>query len=100
MVRGGSWNNNRNNVRSAVRNRNNANNFNNNIGFRVVLSHNIFPAGSAVPSTDGGRGKISAGLLPARGFASGKYTTCPPPGFVPEADNFLNLLSFPSNPSL
>ncbi len=42
VIRGGSWNNNRNNARCAVRNRNNPDNFNNNIGFRVVLSHNIF----------------------------------------------------------
>ncbi|MEW6029335.1 MAG: SUMF1/EgtB/PvdO family nonheme iron enzyme [Chloroflexota bacterium] len=66
MLRGGSWNNNRNNCRCSVRNRNNPDNFNNNVGFRVVLSHNIFPARSAAPSTDGGRGKTSAGLLPAQ----------------------------------
>ena len=41
MVRGGSWNNNQDNVRPSVRNRNNPDNSNNNIGFRVV-SH-IFP---------------------------------------------------------
>lgn len=38
-MRGGSWNNNRNNARCAYRNRNNPDNFNNNVGFRVVLSH-------------------------------------------------------------
>ncbi|MBL8090516.1 MAG: SUMF1/EgtB/PvdO family nonheme iron enzyme [Anaerolineales bacterium] len=42
MLRGGSWNNNRNDTRCAIRNRNNPNNFNNNVGFRLVLSHNIF----------------------------------------------------------
>lgn len=42
MVRGGAFNNNRNNVRCAVRNRNNPNNDWNNNGFRVV-SHG-FPA--------------------------------------------------------
>ncbi|MBD2151266.1 SUMF1/EgtB/PvdO family nonheme iron enzyme [Pseudanabaena sp. FACHB-1277] len=36
-LRGGSWNNNAINCRSANRNRNNADNRNNNIGFRVVL---------------------------------------------------------------
>lgn len=36
VVRGGSWNNNDQNVRSAYRNRNNPNNRNNNKGFRVV----------------------------------------------------------------
>jgi formylglycine-generating enzyme required for sulfatase activity len=35
-VRGGSWNNNQDNARCAIRNRNNPNNSNNNIGFRVV----------------------------------------------------------------
>jgi hypothetical protein len=36
VLRGGSWNNNQDNARSANRNRNNPNNRNNNIGFRVV----------------------------------------------------------------
>jgi formylglycine-generating enzyme required for sulfatase activity len=35
-VRGGSWNNNHQNARCANRNRNIPDNFNNNIGFRVV----------------------------------------------------------------
>ena len=38
MLRGGAFNNNQNNVRCAIRNRNNPNNRNNNIGFRLVLS--------------------------------------------------------------
>ena len=38
MLRGGAFNNNPENVRCAVRNRNHPNNRNNNIGFRVVLS--------------------------------------------------------------
>jgi len=38
-VRGGSFNNNRNNARCAYRNRNHPDNRNNNIGFRVVASH-------------------------------------------------------------
>ena len=38
VLRGGSWNNNRNNARCAYRNRNEPDNFNNNIGFRVVCS--------------------------------------------------------------
>ncbi|MBM4431867.1 MAG: hypothetical protein FJ026_16200, partial [Chloroflexi bacterium] len=38
VLRGGSWNNNRNNVRCAYRNRNNPNNRNNNRGFRVVVA--------------------------------------------------------------
>lgn len=36
VLRGGSWNNKPSNVRSANRNRNNADNRNNNIGFRLV----------------------------------------------------------------
>ncbi|MBN1932716.1 MAG: SUMF1/EgtB/PvdO family nonheme iron enzyme [Desulfobacterales bacterium] len=38
VLRGGSFNNNTANVRCACRNRNNPDNWNNNIGFRVVLS--------------------------------------------------------------
>ncbi|WP_144052488.1 MULTISPECIES: SUMF1/EgtB/PvdO family nonheme iron enzyme [Pseudanabaena] len=37
LLRGGSWNNNARNCRAANRNRNNALNQNNNIGFRVLL---------------------------------------------------------------
>ncbi|QEP42404.1 hypothetical protein D5085_04175 [Ectothiorhodospiraceae bacterium BW-2] len=37
VVCGGSWNNNPNNLRSANRNRNNTDNRNNNIGFRLLL---------------------------------------------------------------
>jgi Sulfatase-modifying factor enzyme 1 len=40
VVRGGSWNNNRENARCAYRNHNHPDNRNNNIGFRVVrVSH-------------------------------------------------------------
>jgi Sulfatase-modifying factor enzyme 1 len=42
VLRGGSWNNNQDNARSADRNRNNPNNRNNNIGFRVVCSSTSF----------------------------------------------------------
>jgi len=38
VVRGGSWINNQRNARCAYRNRNQPDNFNNNIGFRLVLS--------------------------------------------------------------
>jgi Sulfatase-modifying factor enzyme 1 len=37
VVRGGSWNNNSDNARCAIRNRNHTDNRNNNLGFRVVL---------------------------------------------------------------
>ena len=41
MVRGGSWNNNRDNARCAYRNDNHPDNRNNNIGFRVVRGSHI-----------------------------------------------------------
>ncbi|MFH0995525.1 MAG: SUMF1/EgtB/PvdO family nonheme iron enzyme [Pseudomonadota bacterium] len=46
-MRGGSWNNNRRNARCANRNRNVPDNFNNNIGFRVVSHDNIQKAGKS-----------------------------------------------------
>ncbi|MBE2202074.1 MAG: SUMF1/EgtB/PvdO family nonheme iron enzyme [Anaerolinea sp.] len=39
QVRGGSWQNNRNNLRCANRNRNTPNNRNNNVGFRCANTH-------------------------------------------------------------
>lgn len=41
MLRGGSWNNNPDNVRASVRNSNHPDNRNNNIGFRVFCSPHI-----------------------------------------------------------
>lgn len=41
VLRGGSWNNNRNNARCSYRNRNEPDNFNNNNGFRVVCSTSL-----------------------------------------------------------
>ena len=38
MIRGGSWNNNASNCRSAIRNRNHAGNRDNNLGFRLAFS--------------------------------------------------------------
>ncbi|MCE7937577.1 hypothetical protein DCC79_03780 [bacterium] len=44
VLRGGSWNNNQHNARSAARNNNHPHNRNNNIGFRVCgSSHTSFP---------------------------------------------------------
>jgi hypothetical protein len=45
VVRGGSWNNHQDNARCAYRNRNQPDNRNNNLGFRVVLraSHVLLP---------------------------------------------------------
>jgi hypothetical protein len=42
MLRGGSWNNNPQNCRSALRNNNNPDNRNNNIGLRVVAPSSTF----------------------------------------------------------
>jgi formylglycine-generating enzyme required for sulfatase activity len=39
VLRGGSWNNNGRNVRSAYRNHNSSGNRNDNIGFRLALAH-------------------------------------------------------------
>jgi len=47
VLRGGSWNNNPDNARSANRNRNNADNRNNNVGFRLLCSGTAFLISSA-----------------------------------------------------
>ena len=68
VLRGGSWNNNRNNACCAYRNRNEPDNWNNNIGFRVVAAHGLLsPAGNAARQTTlGGRGvEERRGLFPA-----------------------------------
>jgi hypothetical protein len=69
VVRGGSWNNNQRRSRCAVRNRNQPENFNNNVGFRVVLSIALLPQGRYIPlSSDAGRrhGKKPAQHDPGR----------------------------------
>ncbi|MBA2591665.1 MAG: SUMF1/EgtB/PvdO family nonheme iron enzyme [Gammaproteobacteria bacterium] len=54
VVRGGAWNNNRDNARCAYRNRNHPDNRNNNIGFRVVLrSAHVLPPLLLVPPRGG-----------------------------------------------
>ena len=45
VVRGGSWNNNGRNVRSAYRNRNEPDNRNNNLGFRLALAQHAVGMG-------------------------------------------------------
>ena len=50
MLRGGSWNNNENNVRCARRNNNQPQNRNNNRGVRVVVSHIFFWGKCALPA--------------------------------------------------
>jgi hypothetical protein len=47
VVRGGAFNNNERNVRAAYRNRNNPDNRNRNIGFRVVVSTFVSCTGTA-----------------------------------------------------
>jgi hypothetical protein len=51
VLRGGSFNNNRRNARCAYRNRNNPNNWNNNIGFRVGVVSTSLPV---FPEISGG----------------------------------------------
>jgi len=63
VLRGGSWNNNQDNARSADRNRNNPNNRNNNIGFRVLCASHIFP----VPPGRGAFGCRAGGSGPPCG---------------------------------
>jgi len=56
VVRGGSWNNNQRNARCAYRNRNIPDNFNNNLGFRVVVVSIALDLGRQTPLfTDAGR---------------------------------------------
>ena len=57
MVRGGCWNNNPQNCRSADRNNNNPDNHNNNIGFRVVCE-----AASTLPIVRASRSKDRLGV--------------------------------------
>ncbi len=57
VLRGGSWNNNQNNARCADRNRNNPNNSNNNVGFRLVSHAFRLPGRQCHGSNeDAGRG--------------------------------------------
>ena len=58
MLRGGSFNNNAHNVRSAYRNNNNPDNRNNNIGFRVASTLRQTPESVTLESA----GQILAGL--------------------------------------
>ena len=82
VLRGGSWNNNRRNCRAACRNRNDPTHFNDNVGFRVALSH-VFrrrPEARVVTTTaaevDQRRSRLPASLSLSQ---RGEYTTGPPP---------------------
>jgi hypothetical protein len=68
VLRGGSFNNNRNNARCAARNRNNPNNRNTNNGFRVVVvvSHDFL----SVPEMPPGKPRWTAEALRAGAVCS------------------------------
>jgi len=71
VLRGGAFNNNEDNVRCAIRNRNNPDNRNRNVGFRVLLStlfHTL-------------AGNARRGNLPRRGVKNGG--DCPWPRSTP-----------------
>ncbi|MCA8917248.1 MAG: SUMF1/EgtB/PvdO family nonheme iron enzyme [Planctomycetes bacterium] len=57
VVRGGAWNNNAANARSAARNDNNPDNRNDNIGFRVLCSSHIVIIPERCFGTDGNSGR-------------------------------------------
>jgi hypothetical protein len=59
MDRGGSWNNNHRNVRCANRNRNVPDNFNNNIGFRLVVHDSYSFADKVCPLVEADEAPIS-----------------------------------------
>jgi hypothetical protein len=79
VLRGGAFNNNPNDVRGAVRNRNKPDNRNNNIGFRLVVSTfierwNCLAGRSTLP----GRGKWRNRFLAAsRVYRAGRIATVP-----------------------
>jgi hypothetical protein len=76
VLRGGAFNNNPNNARCAYRNRNNPNNRNNNIGFRVVVS--TFFIGGA-PRRNCGAGVWNPHRLRHRGKKNGGASSRPRP---------------------
>jgi hypothetical protein len=87
VVRGGSWNNNQRNARCAYRNRNIPDNYNNNLGFRVVMSIAFGgrldrvarrSPGRQTPSfTDEGRSPGRRRQIPARESQSGPAPVAP-----------------------
>jgi len=71
VVRGGSWINNPRNLRCANRNRNDPDNRNNNLGFRLVVSHDSpEKAGNAACPRADGRGLQGESARPAPGRGS------------------------------
>jgi hypothetical protein len=91
VLRGGSFNNNHRNVRCANRNHNNPNNRNDNIGFRVVVSHIFCPPemqpgyGWAAEVIKNGPAAVPAAFRPCvcclmrLRLEPGKYTKAPAP---------------------
>jgi formylglycine-generating enzyme required for sulfatase activity len=92
MLRGGSFNNNERNVRCANRNRNNPDNRNRNIGFRVVVSTFFHPAGIALWVILHRRGVKNGGACPwprpEQCRRTGQIATAPPPRLNPGAGHF------------
>jgi hypothetical protein len=80
VLRGGAWNNNPGNCRSAYRNNNDPANRNNNIGFRVAGV-----AVSAVPSNAGVR--RPACRPPERATEGPRGMSCAAPGATPAGPN-------------
>ena len=78
-MRGGSWNNHHDNARCAYRNRNNPDNRNNNIGFRVVLrsSHVLPPLLLVPPQGETAHRYTRADCVPAM-RADPRQWICPP----------------------
>jgi len=62
VVRGGCWNNNADNARASRRNRNNPDNRNNDIGFRVLSSAHIAASARFAGIADHGLRYATAGL--------------------------------------
>ncbi|MBM3131209.1 MAG: hypothetical protein FJ009_21620 [Chloroflexi bacterium] len=75
MVRGGSFNNNENNVRCAYRNRNNPDNYNRNQGVRVVLSH-VFLVCRKCDGLPGQPHRVAPTIC-RRGAKNGSTCSCP-----------------------
>jgi len=96
VLRGGSWINNPDNARAAIRNRNDPDNRNNNIGFRVVCSAHKPPIlrVPTCPAHQGPPGAVKDGgmarVCPARTVfsPSGAYRSRAPLGLYPGAPFF------------
>ena len=78
-MRGGSWNNHRDNARCAYRNRNQPDNRNNNLGFRVVLrlAHVLLTLLLVSPQGGTARPDTRAGRVPEMP-ADLREQVCPP----------------------